>query len=347
MARTIADIERVIGVPEVFEHRPSTDGPAPAGDEFDEVARARRKLEAAGMLSSIRREAETETRAAAAEADVRLQEAELKRRKLELEGEELELRLAELRQARGGGDNGTLQILTQVLQGLRDEKMSVSEQLAQMQMKFMEQMEAQAASLRQQLVDRAHSGAADAPSRRSLADEIAEIKATYEALFPHVTSAPAANLATSIDDVLKMHQVQEAHEIRMADIRRQDRMFDREVEKEDKRAAEDQRRGTALTDTLRSLVPTVETVLGRAGEHFLGGNGAAPSSAPAMEVPSPPGTRWTTCPGCQQLVGFPPGIEVGDCTNCKSRLQYQAPPAAVPFNEPAPEPMTEFAGAAG
>lgn len=341
--RTVADIRRSLGVPDLITMGPGrSEAPKPPPDPLEEALAQRKALLGQNILRSTAEEVTT-----SAHADA--QEAELRAKKLRLEAEEVEERIQELRRGRREREGPAEQegLLLKILEVIQQDKRDLIQQNDEMRNQLHGTIREELKGVHERMASMASNGhGSPAPTLRSQIEEVREV---YE-LIRSAAPAPEENLSATgrtIDDTLKLYGISEQHALRMAEINRENGRWQRQMDLEERKVEEDGRRGQAMTDVLNRAIPQFQTV---AQDWARGRLGGAPAvSEGAAEAPYAAGTRTFSCSNCRVLIPFPPGYDHAACPDCgmNHRIEESPPPASPPpppappqAEEPAPPPAT-------
>lgn len=343
MQRSVKDIRQSLGVPDVLDFRGAHEGaPVTSASALDEALEYRQRVLAQGIIGATGRHVEAETDAAATEA-------ELKKTKAEVELMELRGRMEKLRSdlaSVGGGGSGMDNVLAQIVNLMREDKSAAMAQIEDLRTQLMTTFQDQITSLREQVFARATEVSPNGHGPSTALDQIQQAKGLLEVVKDLFPPQPVLDLtagARNLDDLVKLHALQEDHEERMMRLRMEARRLDADLTDKTERAAEDKRRGEALTDAIGRAVPYAEKLASDFGSRMFGrGETASPGVSEPVSAPFGPGTRVAPCQQCKSLIGFPPGEDIAKCPNCDlpHRLEMEEPPASQP-----PAPATPPAAA--
>lgn len=339
--KTVAQIRRELGIPDVIDIRAAEPGAAQPRrpNPLEEAIEYRNALLAQGVMRSATDEAD-----AGAQADA--MEAKLRAEKMRLEVAEVQDRLDEHRRARRGEGDGEGSVLVKVLEVMQQDKQMLAQQTEHLRAELIATLRQETADLRQEIMARQSNGHQPAPSSPSMSEQLQEIQATWQQLNEMFgTGGQQGDLARtggSIEDVIKLHQAQEAHEERMMQMRMQGERWQRQIALEEQKVAVDDRRGQNMSEIAQRAIPHLQNIANSWAQGRFGASPepAAPATAPQPET-IPAGSQLATCQ-CRQLLVFPPGEDVVTCPQCGAamRLPIAAAPAPEPEAPAAPPPAS-------
>jgi len=256
-----------------------------------------------------------------------------------------QLQLNQIKEAQGAGGNS---VLAEIIALLQQDKQQIMLQNEQARKEVLELLQGQISDLRNEVMTRAAQPATNG-HRPSLTEEIQQAKDLLTTLREFAPPAPGADLAStgrSVEELVRMHEVQEAHEERMMRLKMQEKSLNADLEDRKERRTEDARRGEALTDAVGRALPFAQRFVQDVGGRLFSGGGEA--AGQVAETPTPPfgpDTRVAPCSQCKTLIPFPPGATLVNCPNpaCKVPHGLEEEKPAAPAAEPQPEAAVEEA----
>jgi len=345
MQRSVRDIRQSLGVPDVLDFRGAGEraAPATARTALDEALEYRSKVLAQSIVGATGRQVEAETEAEATEA-------ELKKTKAEVELLELRGRMEKLRQdlsSMGPAGAGIDNALGQIVALMREDKQQALIQIEELRNQLMQGFQSQISDLRDQLFTRGTEPSTNGQRAPSAMDEIQQAKSLLEVvkdLFPSPAGADLRTVARDIDDLVKLHRLEEDHEARMMRLRMEGRRLDADLDEKAERLREDKRRGESLTDAISRALPFAERLASDVGGRMFGARGSPPSEGLAAPAPPyGPGVRVAPCSQCKSLIPFAPNEDTANCPNCNLphllQMEEEAPVSPPPAEPPAQPPV--------
>lgn len=333
MQRSVKDIRQALGVPDVLDLRGASDGAAPAtaNSALDSALDYRQRMLAQSIVGATGRQVEAETDAEAAEAELKKTKAEVELLELRGRMEKLRSDLSGVGSAAPGIDNA----LAQIVNLMREDKHAAMAQIEELRNQLMQGFQAQITDLREQLFTRAAEPGTNGQKPTSAVEEISQAKALLELVKELYAAPPVADLKTAardIDDLVKLHRLEEDHEERMMRLRMESRRMDVDLDHKAERLAEDKRRGSALTDAIGRAIPYAEKLASDVGSRmFAGAQGPAAEGPAVPQPPFGPGVRVAPCSQCRSLIGFPPDQDMAKCPNCglPHSIQVEEEPSVI------------------
>jgi hypothetical protein len=314
-----------------------TGQPAPPTDPLEQYLQSRR----ARMAESLR-EQELKEFEAQAELDRRKKEAEIL--KVETEVQELKQKLRAAQPEEPDQRNSLVGALIATLNQDKNRAYEEAREYREaMQQQLLQTVEGFRQDARQKATDPGNgSPASDLTSR------IAELKAIREVmadLFPSRSEVP---VSSTIDETIRLYQLREQHEARMAELTllRDERLRRLDMEEkaqntrlslEQEKMENDRRRNEILGNTLEKAAPPIVDMLSRS----MGGAPSAPTiSAPAQEIAPQvraamtvepqgagelDGTEYIVidCPGCGLKYRMVAGAQMAQCPSCQQLVRIQ------------------------
>lgn len=343
----VREIRRQLGVPDVISLSPDGEATVEPMSNLDRALDYRDRTLGQRAMATVERQAEAQAKADAATASLEEAEANLR-------VEETQLRIREIKEslkASGNAGDGTLGQIVAILQ--EDRRMSLA-QSEETRGEMMQMLQSQLEDLRTQLAQRVAepSNGHRLPSLGEQVREAKDLLDTIRSLSPESPNGSLAGMGRSVEEITKLHEIQEAHEdrmaarkedheVRMARLRMEGQRYTDDREERKEKLGEDKRRGEALTNTLERAIPYAQQFVQDVGSRMLGGKAAAaPQESPA--APFGPDTRVAPCSACKVLIPFPLGQDIGKCPGCGMVHSIQMDEPAVPPEErPAPAPAAD------
>ena len=357
----VREIRRSLGVPDLVTLSPGGEATAEPMSDLDRALEYRDRTFGQRVMRTTERQAEAVAKAEAATAELEEAEAHLKTKETHLRIREIEEHL------KSSGGDGLGGGMGQIIQLLHEDRQQSQAQQAEAQGELMRLLQDQVKDLREQSLARL-TEPTNGHGPSTLTEQVQQARDLLEiirSLSPTPATESLNGMGQSVEEVIKLYELKEGHEDRMADRKEahEERMarlhlererFDDERDERRERSVEDKRRGESLTNTLERALPYAQELVQNVGQRVLGGTGGA---APRQESPAPsfgPGTRIAPCPQCKVLIPFPLGQDIGTCPGCGMVCTIQldetetpaTPEARVPTSEPpAPAPAPEAAPA--
>lgn len=309
--------------------------PAAPQDPVEEYMAARRSRMAQALREQEIRDLEAD--------------AELERRKKQAEVMKVEAEIAELknklRAAEPEEQQGPQSLIAALISTLNADKNRAYSEAKELRDALQQQLLQTVQSFREE----AREKSVEPPNPAlDLSGRITELKAIREVmtdLFPPRQEAP---ISSSIEETIRLYQIQEAHEARMAELSlmRDERMRRLDMEQRAQDAQEErlrldsevqQRRTEVMARALEQATPAIAQAFTRAITPD-GGGGAptfqaeppAPEVRAAMVAPDPAGQQQVgegyvaiTCPACQQAYRLPDTARMGQCPSCQQVVRLQ------------------------
>lgn len=319
---------------------------APAAPDPLQEALAERKA----TLAFTVRQGTVEHVGASTEADkeeqvLRETKARADRLEQELRLHQSQVQLTQIKEAAASGGGGNA-VLGEIIALLQQDKQAIMLQNEQARKEVLELLQGQISDLRNEVMSRAAQPSTNG-HRPSLVEEIQQAKDLLTTLREFAPPAPGADLAStgrSVEELVRMHEVEEAHEERMMRLKMQEKRLNADLEDKKERRTEDSRRGEALTDAVGRALPFAQRFVQDVGSRLFTGGGEA--AGQVTETPTPPfgpDTQVAPCSQCKTLIPFPPGVDLVNCPNpeCKVPHGLEAEKPAAPAAAAQPEAAVE------
>lgn len=333
MPRTITDIRRGFGTPDYLDlSQEPAGGPAvataPPRDSMADALALKERMAGDALRDGTLRQVEAEQNLATERTGLDIE-------KMRVERAELTARMEAVSKGGAGGDQ--MGILQLILHTMSEDKKSVEQQNAELRSTLVGQMAAQNEALRTELQQQAAAPPSEhAAPAQDLGARIGELKMLYEEMRSVFGQPDPTSVGQSIDDTIKLFQMKEQHEERMADIRRDDERWRAEFGLKSNQAEVENRRAETMSSAVQQGLPAIQEYLTRLVDSRLNGNSAG-AAATVPDKP-PPGSKMDTCPSCHTIVYFLAGHDTTTCEGCQTPLKFEPDPPATEPTPPAPPP---------